>query len=126
MEDIARDVSPSIIFIHASLDNPLKHSIPPPPPPTKFCSSDDVVMLEDESGRVNLVGDRLKNANLVTGVIMGALGMETPNGDFEVVDICFAGMAPPIERNNDDEQADDAMDVDGEHSQITRDADNNV
>jgi DNA polymerase delta subunit 2 len=51
-------------------------------------------MLEDESGRIRLVGDRLKDARPVTGVIMGALGLETTNGDFEVVDFCFAGMAP--------------------------------
>jgi DNA polymerase delta subunit 2 len=70
-------------------------------------------MLEDESGRIRLVGDRLKEARLVTGVIIGALGMETPNGDFEVVDICCAEMAPqpsaPSERTN---SAGDEMDVD--------------
>lgn len=70
-------------------------------------------MLEDESGRIRLVGDRLKDARLVTGVIIGALGMETPNGDFEVVDICCAEMAPQpsaLERSN---SAGDEMDVDG-------------
>ena len=51
-------------------------------------------MLEDESGRIRLVGDQLKSARVVTGVIMGALGLETANGDFEVVDFCFAGMPP--------------------------------
>lgn len=63
-------------------------------------------MLEDESGRIRLVGERLKSARLVTGVIMGALGLETSNGDFEIVDYCFAGMAPQV--NNGDE----GMDVD--------------
>ena len=51
-------------------------------------------MLEDESGRIRLVGNPVLTATLVTGVIMGALGMETANGDFEVIDYCFAGMAP--------------------------------
>ncbi|KAF8655807.1 hypothetical protein AX16_002892 [Volvariella volvacea WC 439] len=69
-------------------------SLPPPPPSKKFFSEDDEVMLEDESGRIRLVGNRVKKARLVTGVIMGALGVETPTGDFEVVDLCFAGMAP--------------------------------
>ena len=50
-------------------------------------------MLEDESGRIQLVGDPLKTARLVTGVIIGALGMETPNGEFEVVDISFPDFA---------------------------------
>lgn len=51
-------------------------------------------MLEDESGRIRLVGDRLRSARLVTGVIMGALGLEIANGDFEIVDYCFAGLPP--------------------------------
>lgn len=51
-------------------------------------------MLEDESGRIRLVGQPLLEANLVTGVILGALGAETANGDFEVIDICYPGMAP--------------------------------
>lgn len=64
-------------------------------------------MLEDESGRIRLVGERLKSALLVTGVIMGALGLETSNGDFEIVDYCFAGMAPQVYSE------DEGMDVDG-------------
>ncbi|KAK7043698.1 DNA polymerase delta small subunit Cdc1 [Paramarasmius palmivorus] len=91
MEDIARD-----------------RSIPPPPPPPKFYSPDDKVMLEDESGRIRLVGDCIKKARLVTGVILGALGMETPNGEFEVVDICYPGMAP----NPTEEETEDKMNVD--------------
>ena len=63
-------------------------------------------MLEDESGRIRLVGERLKAARLVTGVIMGALGLETANGDFEIVDFCFAGMAPHASAEEED------MDVD--------------
>ncbi|KAF8162965.1 DNA polymerase alpha/epsilon subunit B-domain-containing protein [Crassisporium funariophilum] len=93
MEDIARD-----------------HSIPPPPPPSKFYSGDDNVMLEDESGRICLVGDRVNDARLVTGVIIGALGMETPGGEFEVVDLCYAGLAP---QSSDTGKSDeDKMDVD--------------
>ncbi|KAH9854008.1 DNA polymerase alpha/epsilon subunit B-domain-containing protein [Lenzites betulinus] len=77
LEDVARD-----------------RSIPAPPPRDKFYSDEDSVMLEDESGRICLVGDRIRSACLVTGVILGALGIETHNGDFEVVDICYPGMAP--------------------------------
>jgi DNA polymerase delta subunit 2 len=50
-------------------------------------------MLEDESGRIRLVGERLKDSGLVTGVIIGVLGAETPNGDFEVVDLCYPELA---------------------------------
>ncbi|KAJ7489934.1 DNA polymerase alpha/epsilon subunit B-domain-containing protein [Mycena galericulata] len=77
MEDIARD-----------------NSIPPPPPLSKFYSPDDSIMLEDESGRIQLVGERVIQERLVTGVIIAALGIETPSGEFEVVDICYPGMAP--------------------------------
>ena len=89
-----------------------QHSIAPPPPPSKYYSADDEVMLEDASGRISLVGDPLKDARLVTGVIIGALGMENPNGDFEVVDICDAGLAP--QSSVADQSCDeDGMDVDG-------------
>ncbi|KAF8201472.1 DNA polymerase alpha/epsilon subunit B-domain-containing protein [Pholiota molesta] len=92
MEDIARD-----------------QSIPAPPPPIKFFSSEDGIMLEDESGRIMLVGDRVKDAKLVTGVIVGALGMETPTGEFEVIDLCYPEMAPqPMETGPEE----DKMDVD--------------
>lgn len=66
-------------------------------------------MLEDESGRVKLVGERLRSNQLVTGVIVAALGMETVHGDFEVVDFCYPGLAPFAEA---DSLSNDSMDVD--------------
>lgn len=72
-------------------------------------------MIEDESGRIQLIGDRLKKANLVTGVIVGALGMETSDGDFEIADLCYVGM-PPQEADPDvplPSKGEDKMDVDG-------------
>lgn len=68
-------------------------------------------MLEDESGRIRLVGERVSKARLVTGVIVGVLGVETPNGEFEVVDLCAPGMAPQAQPEEEDGQ--DGMDVDG-------------
>jgi DNA polymerase delta subunit 2 len=50
-------------------------------------------MLEDESGRIRLIGKMLENTPLVTGVILGVLGIETSSGDFEAIDLCFPGMA---------------------------------
>lgn len=66
-------------------------------------------MLEDESGRIRLVGEALKTNRVVTGVIAGALGMETPNGEFEVVDMCFADLPPQVSEEAEDE---DEMNVD--------------
>jgi DNA polymerase delta subunit 2 len=66
-------------------------------------------MLEDESGRIRLIGKILEDTTLVTGVIVGVLGAETSNGDFEAIDLCFPGMAPqPC--------GDDRMDTDGKHT----------
>lgn len=87
-------------------------------------------MLEDESGRICLVGDRIRSACLVTGVILGALGIETHNGDFEVVDLCYPGMAPQPSLGvpwSPCEGSDNAMEVDGKkyvgmipaHSRLT-------
>ncbi|WVO17005.1 hypothetical protein L204_104691 [Cryptococcus depauperatus] len=81
LEDMARD-----------------HWLAPPAPQTKFYSAQDAVHLEDESGRVRLVGNAIQkerdreDGGLVTGVIMAALGTETSGGDFEVLDICFSGL----------------------------------
>jgi DNA polymerase delta subunit 2 len=88
-----------------------QHSLPPIPPPASFFSPNDAVMLEDESGRIKLVGDVVKNAGLVTGAIVAALGAETANGDFEVIELAYAGLAaPPV---YDDAESEDKMDVDG-------------
>lgn len=44
-------------------------------------------MLEDESGRLRLIGMPLASEMLVTGCIIAVMGTETAAGDFEVVDI---------------------------------------
>ncbi|KAJ8515537.1 hypothetical protein ONZ45_g7052 [Pleurotus djamor] len=77
LEDIAKD-----------------RSILPPAPRPKICSPEDTISLEDESGRITLVGERLKKMPLLTGIVIGVLGIETPNGEFEVADVCFPGMPP--------------------------------
>ncbi|BFZ53251.1 DNA polymerase delta small subunit Cdc1 [Savitreella phatthalungensis] len=55
----------------------------------------DQISLEDESGRIRLVGERLTREILCTGIVIGVLGSETSSGDFEVVDIVTAG-SPPL------------------------------
>ncbi|KAG9318390.1 DNA polymerase alpha/epsilon subunit B-domain-containing protein [Chiua virens] len=84
------------------------HALPPPQFREKFYSDQDSVMLEDESGRIKLVGSKLTSMPLVTGVIIAALGMETPAGDFQVIDTCFADLAPFAEPHD----TDNAMAVD--------------
>jgi DNA polymerase delta subunit 2 len=80
------------------------------------------VTLEDESGRIRIVGDCVRNTTLVTGVIIAVLGAETVNGEFAAVDICFAGLAPqPSTRvARADGENDAQMKVDG--ASFTRDA----
>ncbi|KKA29511.1 hypothetical protein TD95_001568 [Thielaviopsis punctulata] len=57
----------------------------------KYFSEDgsDQIMLEDESGRVRIVGKVLESVLLVTGCIISILGTETADGEFEVIDIKF-------------------------------------
>lgn len=82
--------------------------------------------IEDESGRVRLVGPRIKEerekrGGLVTGVIMGVLGVETGGGDFEVVDLCYAGLPSVFKpaANGSHKEKEDAMEVDGEEKEKT-------
>ncbi|CAJ0886942.1 7982_t:CDS:2 [Entrophospora sp. SA101] len=82
------------------------HTEPPPPPVYKYCGDNDDIMLEDGSGRISLVGDVIKNEILTTGVIMAVLGRQTSDGKFEVMDLCFADLAPQevVHRMELDEQ----------------------
>ncbi|RSL47499.1 hypothetical protein CEP53_009903 [Fusarium sp. AF-6] len=64
----------------------------------KYFSDDDQVMLEDESGRIRLVGDMLKSLHLVTGCIIGVMGTENSNGELEIIDVKFPDLPPQPER----------------------------
>ncbi|KAI5461202.1 DNA polymerase alpha/epsilon subunit B-domain-containing protein [Mariannaea sp. PMI_226] len=66
----------------------------------KYYSDDgsDQIMLEDDSGRIRLVGEMLKSVHLVTGCIIAAMGTENDNGELEVIDIKFADLPPQPER----------------------------
>lgn len=55
-------------------------------------------MLEDDSGRIRMVGDMLKTVPLVTGCIIAVMGTENSNGELEVVDVKFPDLAPQPER----------------------------
>ena len=77
------------------LDSVTRESwILPPPSREKYVSENDTIYLEDESGRVKLFGKGLSGTSLVTGVVAGFLGYETSQGDFEVVEVCFANFEP--------------------------------
>lgn len=54
----------------------------------------DEIMLDDESGRVILVGDLVKNTPFVSGTVIGILGMEADAGTFQVLDICYPKALP--------------------------------
>ncbi|KAI8950810.1 DNA polymerase alpha/epsilon subunit B-domain-containing protein [Xylaria longipes] len=58
----------------------------------------DAVTLEDESGRIRLVGDFLKDVILVTGCIVAVMGTENVDGELEVIDLKFPDLPPQPER----------------------------
>ncbi|KAJ4145501.1 hypothetical protein LMH87_004350 [Akanthomyces muscarius] len=66
----------------------------------KYYSDDgsDQVTLEDDSGRIRLVGDVLKTVPLVTGCIIAVMGTENTSGEFEVLDLKFPDLPPQPER----------------------------
>ena len=57
----------------------------------------DKLWLEDESGRILLTGDILNDRIIVTGLVIGVLGMEIESGIFHVVDIVYPEVAPQRE-----------------------------
>lgn len=70
-----------------------------PPPRDKYVTPGaDQTMLEDESGRLRLVGKALEKECLVTGVVVGVMGTETKDGDFDVVDVVVPELPPQENR----------------------------
>lgn len=62
----------------------------------------DALFIEDESGRVRLVGERIARGSAlarrcVTGVVVGVYGVETPQGDLHVEDVLLPGIPPRVE-----------------------------
>ncbi|KAI0598098.1 DNA polymerase delta subunit 2 [Biscogniauxia sp. FL1348] len=66
----------------------------------KYYSEDGAISisLEDESGRVPLTGEVLKDYTLVTGCIIAVLGTENADGNLEVIDIKFPELPPQPDR----------------------------
>ncbi|KAJ4302189.1 DNA polymerase delta small subunit Cdc1 [Collariella sp. IMI 366227] len=56
------------------------------------------MMLEDDSGRIRLVGNVLRDYFLVTGCIIAVMGTENVNGEFDVIDLKFANLPPQPDR----------------------------
>ncbi|KAL0943649.1 DNA polymerase alpha/epsilon subunit B [Colletotrichum truncatum] len=85
----------------------------------RYYSEDDAdqIMLEDDSGRVRLVGDVLKSIHLVTGCIIGVMGTENANGEFEVIDVKFPDLAPQPSRWSLTSPPSDDHDMSGTPSQ---------
>ncbi|KDN50433.1 hypothetical protein RSAG8_00931, partial [Rhizoctonia solani AG-8 WAC10335] len=71
------------------------HGLAMIPVQSKRTSDKDSVMLEDESGRVGLIGDILAKERLVTGINIAVLGSETDSGEFQVEEVVYPGLAPP-------------------------------
>ena len=63
---------------------------------TKFTDASDMAVLEDEGGRVSLVGENFIVGKHVTGMIVAVKGKVLESGDFEVSETCFAGLAPQM------------------------------
>ncbi|OAQ64289.1 DNA polymerase subunit delta-2 [Pochonia chlamydosporia 170] len=58
----------------------------------------DQTMLEDDSGRIRLVGDLLQSIPLVTGCIIAVMGTENSSGEFEVIDLKFPDLPAQPDR----------------------------
>ncbi len=110
-----------------------KQWLPPQPVRAKYFDAErDEIFLEDESGRVRLVGDALQphskggrnlRSQVVTGVVVGVLGTETKSGDFEVADLVFPeGCSRLAARRTTADEADAAdargMQVEGDDSWV--------
>ncbi|KAH8147721.1 uncharacterized protein LAJ45_08186 [Morchella importuna] len=83
------------------------HWIAAPPPRAKYTTPGaDRIMLEDESGRLSLVGGVLGTMHLVTGCVVAVMGSETGDGDFEVLDVIIPNLPPqgPVAEEEEEEE----------------------
>ncbi|KAF2842716.1 DNA polymerase delta subunit 2 [Patellaria atrata CBS 101060] len=82
-----------------------EHWIAAPPPREKYLSPNggDQKMLEDDSGRLRIIGEFIDSRVLATGAIIAALGTENKDGAFEVIDIKVADLPRQPERWERDE-----------------------
>lgn len=80
-------LKPSILDEYAK-----ERSIAPLVSPHNFVHADDYLILEDESGRVRLVGDNVVAKSYVTGVIVAVYGQEGTDGEFLVQQIIEPGL----------------------------------
>ncbi|WFD36250.1 tRNA-dihydrouridine(47) synthase [NAD(P)(+)] [Malassezia cuniculi] len=88
--DVLKEISDN--FSQAPATNPDSYADP----------ERDELFIEDQSGRVKLVGDKIKAGSefakkCVTGVVIGVLGFETPQGDLHVEDIQLPGIPRKLE-----------------------------
>eukprot|EP00899_Mesostigma_viride_P002336 jgi/Mesvir1/12102/Mv00371-RA.1 len=61
--------------------------------PLKYVQDDDVAILEDESGRVKLVGPNIPTSALVTGPVIAVRGREQADGDLLILEVLLPGLA---------------------------------
>ncbi|KAL3694881.1 hypothetical protein R1sor_008532 [Riccia sorocarpa] len=62
--------------------------------PSNFVDADDYLILEDESGRVKLVGDCVVPSIYVSGIVLAVCGQAGHDGEFHVNEILEPGLAP--------------------------------
>ncbi|KAK9768073.1 DNA polymerase delta small subunit Cdc1 [Basidiobolus ranarum] len=72
-----------------TLDSFIKEHWVVAPPPRNINSEVANIFLEDESGQVELTGNTLKGVTLISGVVIGVLGIQNNPGEIEILDLCF-------------------------------------
>jgi len=65
----------------------------------KYIDGTKEVLIEDESGRMVLIGDKTQSLDIITGVVIGVLGLENKHGEFELLDFCLPGLPEKIPRS---------------------------
>ncbi|KAE8214695.1 hypothetical protein CF327_g1923 [Tilletia walkeri] len=99
--------------------------LPPQPLRQKYVDRDrDELFLEDESGRIRLVGEPLKWGHegklrnmCVTGIVVAVLGSETRHGDFTAADVmfpCMPSSSGPLAEPKSSKKEDAEDDEDGD------------
>lgn len=64
----------------------------------KYIKGEKEILIEDESGRMTLIGEKIQSLDVITGSVIGVLGLENKHGEFDVLDFCLPGFPARIPR----------------------------
>jgi len=66
---------------------------------SKYTTPEDKIFIEDEHGRIQIVGNAPDKDLFITGMVVAVIGSQNALGEFEMVEIAYPALAPQVPRS---------------------------